>query len=864
MLDALSLIPRLPALFLPFRLGRRGHLAVVLAAALSVSGCALTKRDAYPVPEVAVPANYKHAPSGEPAPAKSLAEGAATLPREVRDIGLVEWWRSFGNPELNGLIDQALANNADLRIATLRLAQAQLRSEQASAGRLPTLTAPGLMAIQTPGGSSAGGVPISGGGAGSAPPIKSYQGSLRGEWRLDVWGEQAALAESAALQTWRAAFERDNVQRGIVASVASSYIEYVSLNDRLRVAKETESVLAASLTAIQKRTEAGDATLTDMEQQRAAIFAVRATVPMLEQQREEALNALAFQLGTVPGALRLSDAGMDSFQLPKVLTGLPSTLILRRPDVRMVEARMLAADADIDVARARILPSIDLSSQVGYSSLYLSSLFSPQTLFWNALASFSASIFDGGRRRAERDISQSIHEEMVETYIRTIYQAIREVETSLATIQLAGKRLDAQQEAVRSARKAWQISGQVYASGAVDYLTLLDTERTYHRHLDEYQRIRMDYVRAYIGLFNALGGGVKQGANLPGEGRRPSASGATAQVLSAEGLPVLDEGVRWHDEPSAAEEYWMVELPGLHHRSTVGAVWRDLRARYPQWMNGRVVKPVLVGKIEDGADAREAWFRLQVSRFATQVAAEEFCQALQTGQQRCRIVSSRHNEPVKPSARAALKASAPVAAPSIAPLPPASPAVAAAPEPAPPVQPPAMPASALSTVDASPVTKTDTPTPQGAPAAAGPPAVVAEPAAAALPAPTLSAADTPSRPGNAPAVPERVMPDPAGAASPAPAAPAAPVSALKSGYAVQLGAFSTPDIADKAVAEWQGLGVALRVSPLIMASGRVLYAVRTETVATRQAAQAQARALTAQARLPASVVAVRDGAGVTQ
>lgn len=838
MLDALSLTPRLPALFLPFRLGRRGHLAVVLAAALSVSGCALTKRDAYPVPEVAVPENFKHAPSGEPAPAKSLAEGAATLPREVRDIGLVEWWRSFGNPELNGLIDQALANNADLRIATLRLAQAQLRSEQASAGRLPTLTAPGLMAIQTPGGASAGGVPISGGGAGSAPPIKSYQGSLRGEWRLDVWGEQAALAESAALQTWRAAFERDNVQRGIVASVASSYIEYVSLNDRLRVAKETESVLAASLTAIQKRTEAGDATLTDMEQQRAAIFAVRATVPMLEQQREEALNALAFQLGTVPGGLRLSDAGMDSFQLPKVLTGLPSTLILRRPDVRMVEARMLAADADIDVARARILPSIDLSSQVGYSSLYLSSLFSPQTLFWNALASFSASIFDGGRRRAERDISQSIHEEMVETYIRTIYQAIREVETSLATIQLAGKRLDAQQEAVRSARKAWQISGQVYASGAVDYLTLLDTERTYHRHLDEYQRIRMDYVRAYIGLFNALGGGVKQGANLPGEGRRPSASGATAQVLSAEGLPVLDEGVRWHDEPSAAEEYWMVELPGLHHRSTVGAVWRDLRARYPQWMNGRVVKPVLVGKIEEGADAREAWFRLQVSRFATQVAAEEFCQALQTGQQRCRIVSSRHNEPVKPSARAALKASAPVAA---------------APEPA---QQPAMPVSASPTVDASPVAKTDMLAPQVMPAAAGSPAVVAEPAAPVLPAPTSSAMDTPSRPGNAPALPERVMPDPAEAASPAPA------SAPKSGYAVQLGAFSTPDIADKAVAEWQGLGVALRVSPLIMASGRVLYAVRTETVATRQAAQAQARALTAQARLPASVVAVRDGAGV--
>ena len=620
---------------------------------LSLAACSLQKRDAYDVPEVALPRAFKNDTAKRAEPLQAVADGAAALPKAVRDIGVVEWWRSFGSPELDGLIDRALANNADLRIATLRLAQVRLRSEQASASRLPALTAPGLMAIQAPGGVSAGGIPLNG-GSGNAP-VRAYQGSLRAEWRLDVWGEQSALAESAALQVWRAAFERDNVQRGLVASLASSYVEYVSLNDRLRLARETEAVLAASLKSIQKRTEAGDATLTDLEQQRSAIFAVRASVPMLEQQREEALNAIAFLVGTVPGQLRLSEAGVDTLALPKVLPGMPAALILRRPDVRMVEARMLAADADIDVARARILPSVDLSSQVGFSSLFLSTLFTPQTLFWNTLANLSTSIFDGGKRRAEREISQSIHEELVETYIRSIYLAIREVETALATIQLSGKRLDAQGEAMRSARRAWQISGEVYASGAVDYLTLLDTERTYHRQLDEYQRIRMDYVRAYISLFNALGGGVQQGETLPGSGFRPAAVSEPGRVQVERGEvvqlpPAVSAGIRpTEDSAGKPEEYWLVELPGLYHRSTISAVWRDLRARFPGWMRERVVKPQLVGRIEESVDAREAWFRLAVAQFNSPSTAEAFCLALQTGQQRCRIVSSRGAEVLKVS-----------------------------------------------------------------------------------------------------------------------------------------------------------------------------------------------------------------------
>lgn len=625
--------------------------------ALAIAGCA-AKRSGYDVPEVPLPAQFSNTFPSENSAAESSAQSSADtppIPDTAVDKGLIEWWRFFGNRELEELIDRGVANNPDVRIATLRVAQAKARADQARAGQLPEISAPLLIGIQAPGG-TVGSVPNSGDNKQSQ---KSYQASVRGSWRLDVWGEQSALAESANLQLWRAAFERDNTQRNLAAALASNYVEYASLNDRLQVARELESVLAATLPMIERRVEVGDATLTELEQQRAAIFGLRATIPNLEQQREDVRNAIAFMVGTVPGSLKLSENGLDSLGLPAVVPGLPAALLLRRPDVRMAEARMLSADADVDVARARILPPVDLSAQIGYSSVFLGQLFQPQALFWNAVTNLTASIFDGGKRSSEKEYSQAVHEEMVETYIRTIYQAMREVEGSLATIRLASRRLDAQEEAMGSAKRAWEISSKVYVMGGVDYMTLLDTERTYYRYLDEYQHTRMDHLRGYVTLFQALGGGVKSAEVLPGRGGRPSTLAGNAGKVRA-GLPprvptkvFSAEGVEWaagrtieQEGNWQVEEFYQVELTGLYHRATIGAAWRDLRARYPSYMDTRVLRPRLSGRIEDSADGQEAWYRLYVAKFSTIASAEEFCIELLKNQQRCRVVSSRSDETV--------------------------------------------------------------------------------------------------------------------------------------------------------------------------------------------------------------------------
>lgn len=637
-------------------------------AVLFLAGC-VAKRSAYDVPELPLPGQYKNASRADIAANEETATSSKekispALPSALQDQGYSEWWRAFGSREMAELIDRGLANNPDVKIATLRVAQAKVRADQAQAGKLPTVSGSMMVNRQMPGG-SIGIVPPEGGG--SSPPQTSYQASIRGSWRADLWGENASVAEVANYQLWQAAFERDNVQRNVAANIASQYVEYVSLNDRLKVARETEKLLTSMLSTVEKRVDAGDATLMDLEQQKAAIFSARAAIPNLEQQREDVGNSIAFLVGTVPGSLKLSEADLDSLQVPAMIPDLPSSLLLRRPDVRAIEARMLAADANIDVARARILPPLDLSAQAGYSSLFLSQLFNPKFLFWNTLASLTASIFDGGKLSGEKEHAKIAHEEMVETYVRTIHQAMREVETALATIRLAHRRLELQEEATASAKKAWDISSEVYAVGGVDFLTLLDTERTYRRYQEEFQRIQSDHYRGYINLFQALGGGVKMGEPLPGGGKRPkverAALGSAASALPAR--PFNADGVDWVaggqtgslDDPGGlqVEQFWQVELAGLYHRETIGPAWRDLRARYPKEMENRILRPRLNGRIEDSADGQISWYRLYVAKFDSPKAAFDFCSLLQASQQRCRIVSSRSDETVIPETTAAIK-----------------------------------------------------------------------------------------------------------------------------------------------------------------------------------------------------------------
>jgi len=567
--------------------------------------------------------------TGSAIPGEALPGPLEAMSMNAMPLGdaLPQWWHLLDNSELNSLVDRALANNQDIRIANTRIAQAKARADQADADRYPVITAPLSATMEAP----RYGVGTVDRGQ-SVTSRKIFEAGLQGDWRPDLWGEKRGLLESSELQVWRAHFQRDDVQRKLISEISSKYIEFLSLGDRLKVARETESVLNDMLTSVETRMQKGDATIIEMQQQRSAVYAVRATIPALQQQREASRNALAQLVGTFPGQLRLDESrGLDALSYPITTPGTPSSLLFRRPDIRAVESRLLSAGADIGIARARMLPPLDLSAQIGYGSLHLAQLLQPQSLMWNAIAKLVVTIFDKGKRSKEIEYSQAVYEEMTETYARTIYLAMREVEDALNASRMTEQRAAMQLEATAAARQAYIHSNEAYAVGAIDYLTLLDTERTYHRNLDDLHQIRTDHYKAMVELFAALGGGVE----APHQENDTGTVVAAAQPVKADS----SEGMEINAAPDR-QSTWMVELTGMHDRERIAPLWRDLRERFPQWMKQRSILPRRASPAvsNEPAGGKTALYRLFVASFDTEAEAGEFCDALQTGQVRCKVM----------------------------------------------------------------------------------------------------------------------------------------------------------------------------------------------------------------------------------
>ena len=616
---------------------------------LFFSACSV-KRDAYDVPIVPIPDSFQRAPADPasdqtPGTGESPSESTepieagpdAILARTPLDAILPSWWQVLDNPELDRLVDMALARNQDLRMASFRVAHTEARFEQALGSRLPEISVPARAGVEAP----KQGVGDNPRGT-SVEAQNIFEISLRGDWRVDLWGERQAQAEAARYRLWKATFDHDMTQMNVIADLVTAYAEYLTLTDRLRLARETERVVQNMLDAVQIRLNQGDATRLDYEQQRSAVYSVKAVIPELERQREEVLHRLARVIGFTPTDLTTVGDSLQELALPRVLPGVPSNLLLRRPDVRSVEADLLAADADIDVARARILPPLDLTAQIGYGSRHFSELFLPHSLAYNAIASLSATLFDGGVRKSEVRYATARNEELVELYVRVLYDAVREVEDALATLRRTEERLAALDVACEASELAWEYSRTLYEIGSVDFLTLLITERTLHQNLDERLQVRLDRHKGLINLFRGLGGGVAVSGPLPGKGHRPEPISPDfgGLVLADPPVPLDDSLLLWNrDQGPAPDGDWEVELSGLYDRSAALATAREMHREHPDIMAGRHVHALESGV--ERADGEEVvrWYRLRLLPALSHESAQLLCDALKTVQRRCHLVN---------------------------------------------------------------------------------------------------------------------------------------------------------------------------------------------------------------------------------
>lgn len=458
----------------------RTRLLPALLAALT-AGCALTE----PVvrPEQALPAQW-----AEPARA---AEPATPL----HDT----WWQDFGSARLDAFVTEALATTPDLRIQAERVVQAELALRQAGASLLPSLD-------------------VSGGS--SARNVDSNESSSTGidlgaSYEIDLWGRIAAGVDASRAGLMATRFDYDAARLSISASVATTWFQVLALQERLDIARRNLATAERVLRVVQARYDNGAASALDLSQQRTTVLNQRKAIEPLEVQLRQTRSALAILLGRNPQAGPTPDGAggierLGALQVPTADAGLPSELLLRRPDLAASEARLAAAAANIAAARAALLPGISLSAGAGVGSAALLAL-ADTTRTLSISASVLQKIFDGGRLRADVDIQRSRQRELVESHRRAILAALKEVEDALANGVRDTNQEAAEREILAEAERSLRLAELRYREGADGLLTVLLAQRTLFASQDQLALTRLARLTAAVNLYKALGGGWSAG-----------------------------------------------------------------------------------------------------------------------------------------------------------------------------------------------------------------------------------------------------------------------------------------------------------------------------------------------------------------
>jgi NodT family efflux transporter outer membrane factor (OMF) lipoprotein len=452
--------------------------AVCVAVALALTGCSMSS----PLlkPNVNTPAAWN-----EVAPANASAVSA-------------DWWQSFGSAELHGLVNEALAGSPDLAIAMERVRQAEAQVRIAGASLFPTLDLGyGTSARQT--GDSRG-----------STKSESSNATLSVSYELDLWGRNRAGVRSSESSLAATAFDRDTVRLTLIAGVATGYFDVLSLRSRLAIARENLAISERVLELVSARARNGAASALDVSRQQAAVLSQRAALLPLEQQEKQTLAALAILIGRVPQGFDVKATSFTDLAVPTVDPGLPSQLLVRRPDLASAEARLASANADVAAARAALLPSISLTGTAGAASTALLSILTGGTTSALSIGlSLLQPIFDGGRLRGQVSVAQSQERELVESYRKAILVAFGEVEDALVAASRQAQQEALQQDVQTQAREALRLAEIRYREGADDLINVLDAQRTLFSAQDQLAQIRQNRLDSAVGLYKALGGGWK-------------------------------------------------------------------------------------------------------------------------------------------------------------------------------------------------------------------------------------------------------------------------------------------------------------------------------------------------------------------
>lgn len=450
-------------------------------APLCLAGCASLNTTAADkaLPQLKVPAQWS----------VDLAEGGKPQTVAVQ----ADWWNSFNDPALPRLVEQALSANTTVRSAQAALLQARALQRVADAGLGPSASASASAQRSKVGEANAG---------------NAFKAGFDARWEPDVFGRQGSATSAASADAQAAAANLGQVRVSLAAEVAATYIDLRGLQARLAIARSNLATQLETQQITDWRVQAGLASSLDLEQARTASEQTRAQIPALETSLAQAFNALAVLTGQVPGVLQQTLVAGAVPQPPANLTqSFPADTLRQRPDVRTAQHRVQAAWARVAQADAARYPSFALSGSLGFGAARLGDLFDPTAFTRTLLASMTASLFDGGAAKAQVQAQEAALEQSRVAYEAAVLGALQDVENALAAMRGNRERQDRLQAAAEAAANAELLARQRYASGVIDFRTVLDTQRTLLSTQSDLAAIRATYSADHVRLYKALGGG---------------------------------------------------------------------------------------------------------------------------------------------------------------------------------------------------------------------------------------------------------------------------------------------------------------------------------------------------------------------
>jgi multidrug efflux system outer membrane protein len=442
----------------------------------------------YQRPKTDVPGGYRGAPTTAPVAASS------------ESLGDAQWWTVFQDEQLRSLIRTALKQNYDLRIAAERVLAAQAQLRIARSDQYPSA-----------------GVGI--GGTTEREPSSPFSPSYRWDylqvggaasWDIDFWGKYRRATEAARANLAQTEWGKRAVVSTLIANVASAYFRLRALDLDLEITRRTLVSRQESLRLTRLLADQGAASMVDVRQAEQLVYVASATLPDLQRQIEQEENYLTFLLAQPPGPITRGRSLNDQARPPVVPAGLPSQLLERRPDIHEAEQQLIAANAQIGVARAAYFPSISLTGTAGFISSALSDLFTGPAGTWIVAASVTQPLFTAGKLQANVRLAEAEQQQALLAYQQTIQNAFRDVSDALVAYQKTREAREQHELLVAAAQDSARLAHVRYDGGSTAYLEVLTNETNYLAAELDLSQARLNEMLSLVQIYGALGGGWQQ------------------------------------------------------------------------------------------------------------------------------------------------------------------------------------------------------------------------------------------------------------------------------------------------------------------------------------------------------------------